>query len=432
MALQLITDTAFSGVSDIPARAPLPNDGLGYADFTTGGIQITQALAQMGAAASAVILPSSAPAGFFYGPNGLAFNPSGGSLSRMTFSADGEARGLLVEPAYTQKVITTHRQDLSAGAAAGATVAATGTGSNGWDQLYRVTPSGSGEASLTLSAGSVSSGGYSYIGFEVRGSGVVQLGARNGDPDDYANFNLSTGAVVAGAGAVAAMRRVVGGWFCGIRVAASAALSEIGPYIASVATASQAKLGAAGASFDVRAPIVIANTASGLPFPSPWGLTTSSDHAFDNIAHSTAMLGATADFSLVMSLRSGWWPYQLSAGVAYFFVSASRWLEVRCDSANNFIINSNLLGVAHTFNTKWRPNTDYSIGIVRNGSYITVDINGETAVVNAPGEVDGATVRLAKGANATSNSWGGFLRRTVWWSQPKSQQALEAAVMMYG
>lgn len=433
MALQLTTDATYSGISDIPARAPLPNDGLGYADFTTGGLQVTQSLAQMGASASAVILPSSSPAGFYYGQASLAFNPSGGSLSRLEYSADGEARGLLIEPTYTQKIDTATRANLAAGSAVGAVVAASGSGPNVWDQFYSVTPSGSGEASLTLTGGAITSGGYIWLGFEVRGTGVVQIGARNGDADDYANFDLAAGTVAPAAGAVAAMRRLPGGsWYCGIRAQASAALTEIGPYVASVAALTTAKLGAAGLAFTTRAPILIADSASGLPFPSPYGLTTSSQHAFDNIAHSTAMLGATANFSLVMKLRSGWWPYQLSAGIAYFFVSASRWLEIRCDSANNFIINSNRLGVAYTFAQKWQPNTDYRVGIVRNGSNLIVSLNGETTTISAPGEVDGATVRLGKGDKATTNSWGGWLQRTVWWAEPKSVQALEASVDWFG
>ena len=432
MALQLLTDAVFSGVSDIPARAPLPNDALGYADFTTGGLQITQTLAQMGASANAVILPSSSPAGFYYGQNGLAFSPSGGSLARMEFSGDGEARGLLVQPDYTQRVTSAHRQNLAAGSAVGATVAADGAGPNGWDQFYNVMPTGAGEASLTLTAGAVTTNAFIYIGFEVSGSGVVQIGARGGDADDYANFDLSSGTVTAGGGAVAAMRKVPGGsWFCGIRVQALTSPNDIGPYAASVASAATAKLGAAGAAFRVRAPIVTAGSAGGLPFPSPWGLTTSSDHAYDNIAHSTAMLAADADFSLVMRLRSGWWPHQISAGIAYFYVSSSRWLEIRCDGNNNFIINSNLLGVAYTFGQRWQPSTQYRVGLTRTGSRLTVNLNGERVSLDAPGEVNGATVRLGKGANAATNVWGGHLQRAIFWP-PKSDQALDAAVDWHG
>lgn len=432
MALQLLTDAVFSGVSDIPARAPLPNDALGYADFTTGGLQITQALAQMGASANAVILPSSSPAGFYYGQNGLAFSPSGGSLARMEFSGDGEARGLLVQPDYTQRITSAHRQNLAAGSAVGATVAADGAGPNGWDQFYNVMPTGAGEASLTLTADAVTTNAFIYIGFEVSGPGVVQIGARGGDADDYANFDLSTGVATAGAGAVAAMRKVPGGaWFCGVRVQAITSPNDIGPYAASVASAAATKLGAAGSSFRLRAPIVTAETAAGMPFPSPWGLTTSSDHAYDNIAPSTVMLPADADFSLVMRLRSGWWPHQLSAGMAFFSVSGTRWAELRCDSSNNFIINTKLLGVAYTFSQRWVPSTQYRVGITRKGSRLTVNLNGERASVDAPGEVNGAAVRLGKGLNSGSNVWGGHLQRAIFWP-PKSDQALDEAVDWHG
>src|SRR5690606_8026246 len=158
MTLQLVTNTEFAGRQGIHARPPMPDDALAYADFCAG-LHMDQTAASMESNAALVFGPiSSVKPGYYYGRDNIEFM-SGTLWDRVEYSPDGECLGLLVEGSYQNRVLSGQRQDLTAGTAVGAVISASGAAAQPWQQWYSLSPSGAGEASLTLDTSAVATAG---------------------------------------------------------------------------------------------------------------------------------------------------------------------------------------------------------------------------------------------------------------------------------
>lgn len=414
MALQLQTTVSGGTLGDLLARPPIPNDAVGYADFTTG-LHMTQAAESLATNAALVFGPvSSVKAGYYYGKSDISYM-SGTLWERIEYGPEGECLGLLIDGDWEQRLIAGHRIDLTAGSATGATVAASGTPAQPYQQWYSVTPTGAGEASLTLSTSSISANAYAYIVFDVAGAGIVQVGARNAPADAWVNVNLATGEVASGAGAVGQAIRRRTGWSVLARVRMASA-ADAQPYVASVATLATAKLGAAGAVFQARAPRVSASTSATTPAPGLWPHTSSSTKAADNLSQITSMVADAADFTCVFRARSGWTRTRTSAGLFMLSNGGTSGTELRFSSANALVlIDRGSSTPRWTFAQKWKPEAIYRVGISRINGVISACVNGEVASVDTGSVAADATPRLLRGFDTTANAWSGHLQKAIWW-----------------
>lgn len=423
MALQLKTSSAFLGRSDMLARPPLPDDALGYADFLTG-LHITQADASMADTAGIVLSPAAKRQAYVYDRAGQIVQAAPGTWQGVEYAADGEPLGLSVQGAFTQALIAGHRTNLAAGTAVGAAVAATGAASQPWQQWYRVTPSGAGEASLTLSAGATRTG-HVYWMIDVRGTGFVQLGFK-GAPSPRANFDLSTGVFAVSGGAVGqAIRRDGGAWSLGIHGPIGSTQIDPLPYIASVDGLTAGSLGSAGAPFDARAPrvevVTVASYANTRPWPPP---NPDTFRTRDDLVPAASMMAAAADFSVVFSTRANSTTSRLSEGLLYLMPASGTATELRFASTNKLVLYSG--SVLWSGQTDWVPDRAYHVGFSRRGSLLSWSVNGETGEIDVPTAAD-STPYLLRSAN-NPEMWSGHLRRVIWWADGRTPAALKALV----
>ena len=425
--LSLNTTTTGGTLGDILTRPPIPNDAVGYADFTTG-LHMTQTAESLATNAALVFGPvSSMSPGYYYGKTDIGYM-SGTLWERVEYGPDGENLGLAVDGGFTQRITSGQRIDLTAGTAIGAAVAASGTAAQPYQQWYSVTPSGAGEASLTLATDSVSAGAYAYIAIDVRGSGIVQLGAKNAAANAYVNANLLTGEVVTGAGAAGQMVRRRDGWTVLARVQLAAA-GDVQPYAASVAAIDTTKLGAAGLAFEARAPRVAAYTSATLPAPGLWPHTSSSAKSADNLSQITGMVADAADFTCVFRARSGWTRSRASAGLFLWSNGGNSGTELRFSSTNTLVlIDRGSSTPRWTFAARWKPEAIYRVGVSRIGGVLSACVNGECATVDTGSVAADATPRLLRGFDVAANAWNGHLQKAIWWNAGRSQADLAALV----
>lgn len=419
MALQLKTTSQFLGRSDMLARPPLPDDAIGYADFITG-LHITQADASMADNAGIILNPATKRQAYVYDRAGQIVQAAAGTWQGVEYGSDGEPLGLSIYGGFTQALIAGHRTDLSAGTAVGAVVAATGTAAQPWQQWYRVTPSGAGEASLTLSAGATRTR-YVYWVIDVRGTGIVQLGLK-GSPNIRANFDLATGAINRNGGTVAqVIRRPGGAW-------SLAVLGDIGttqmdplPYVASVDSVTAGALGPAGAPFEARAPRVEVVTAASYGNTRPWPpVNPDTFRTKDDLSPAASMIAPAADFSVVFSTRANSTAQRLSEGLFYLAPGSGQGAELRFNSSNKLVLYTG--SVLWTGETEWVPDHVYDVGFSRRGSLLAWSVNGETGEVDVPTAADW-TPYLLRAAN-NPEQWSGHLRRVIWWADGRSALAL--------
>lgn len=419
MALQLKTSSAFLGRSDMLARPPLPDDALGYADFTTG-LHITQTDASMADTAGIVLSPAAKRQAYVYDRTGQIVQAAANTWQGVEYGADGEPLGLSIYGGFSQALIAGHRTDLSAGTAVGAVVAASGAASQPWQQWYSVTPSGAGEASLTLSAGATRTRNVYWV-IDVRGSGIVQLGLK-GAPNIRANFDLATGTVNRNGGTVAqAIRRPGGAWSLAILGDIGATQMEPSPYVASVNSITAGAVGPAGIPFEARAPRVEVVTAASYGNTRPWPpVNPDSFRTKDDISPATAMLAAAADFSVVFSVRANSSAQRLSESLFLLAPGSGQGAELRFSSANTLVLYTG--SVLWTGATAWLPDRTYDVGFSRRGSLLAWSVNGETGEVDVPTAADWTPYLL----RATNNPemWSGHLRRVIWWADGRSALAL--------
>ena len=433
MALNLQTTETFPFASDIPARAPLPNDALGLIDFQSG-LHMTQAAHAIGNAANLVLardasIPSS---GWFYGQSGIeqaAIN----RWDRIAYDASGAPLGLLIEGDATQRVTRAQRNDLSQGVLTGATILGeTPAPANTWQRWWTVSPTGAGEASLQLGTASFTLS-YILVSFEVKaGTGrYVQIGSRAGNADAWANFDLSSGRVTAtGAGVTAAAkRRPGGGWtvYAIVRKATSS-IPDVQPYAASIATPDTGKLGASGGSFLLRAPMVRGSDSSNLIPGSPWQHETVDSRNADNLQPLTSLLAPTADFTAAFRLRSGWAPNQLNAGM-FHFVAGSSAIALRFRADNTLAVTTQSEStVLLQMTARWAPDTIYRVGVSRTGQQLAVCVNGESGTITSATFDSVTSWRLGRHADTATGAWGGHLQKFVLWAGGRSQADLAAMV----
>lgn len=425
MAIEIKSDRPYQATNlDIPSRPPLPDGALGMVDYQAGG-SITQTDIQFGANNALVFsgVGSFRPR-YYYGQSGLTF---GTGAARVSYDAEGLPQGIRVRGVQDQRLPTSMRANLSLGTPVGATCVDDGTEVEQFRKWYLVTPTGAGEASITLTGGTLSANGFVWISFEVSGSGFVQIGGKNIDPDDYVNFDLSTGQFLSGGGALAqAIRRKNGAWSLQIRTDTSASVTEIGPYIASVLSLNAAKLGPAGAAFRARCQTVVAGSSQtiGRTPAEPWASPDA--QATDTV--SPVIITDTDDFSAVLTMTSDTWPYRVGSGM-FTFVSGSAGIHVVQTAGGNIAIVKSTGEVLHSFETLWQPNTRYSIGITRVGTTFTVVINDEIAritdamVAYAP--------RFYRGLDTAVNEWGGYALKAYFWT-PRSDNELLGLVERWG
>ena len=428
MALQLKTTVTGGILGDLLVRPPIPNDAVGYVDFTTG-LHMTQSAESVASNAALVFGPvSSVKPGYYYGKDGNPAFMSGTLWDRIEYGPEGNCLGLALDGGFTQRLIAGHRIDMTAGSKVGATVATSGVAVQPYQQWYAVSPVGGAEASLTLSTDSISAGAYAYIVADLDGAGVVQVGARNASVDAYVNVNLATGEIVTGAGAVGQAVRRSTGWsvYAQVRVSAAGGLQ---PYVASVATMATPKLGASGAAFSVRAPRVAAYTAGTLPAPGLWPHTSSDAKAADSMTQVTAMVADDADFTCVFRARSGWTAGRRAAGLFLFSNNGDSGSELRFTRTNTLcLIDRSSSTPRWTGNTRWKPQSIYRVGVSRIGGVISVCINGECATVDTGSVAADASPRLLRGFDAAVNAWAGHLQKAIWWGVGVSQARLAQMV----
>lgn len=247
MALQLRVNGTFGFRQGVPERA-IPPDAAAYADFVAG-LHEDQANSSVSSAAALVFGPvSSVKPGYYYGRDNIEFM-SGTLWDRVEYGPDGACLGLLIEGTYQNRIIAAQRRDLSGGVVAGATVAASGSAAQPWQQWYALTPSGASPASLTLTTSAVATvGAYIYAAIDLRGTGIVQFGSAG---TGYVNADLATGEVRLFDGATGRLTpRPGGSWTlsCRSRVPAGG-LENVAPYVASVASLDSPARGPAGAPF---------------------------------------------------------------------------------------------------------------------------------------------------------------------------------------
>lgn len=428
MALQLRTLTTFAAPSDIPERAPMPNDAVGYVDFTAN-LHMTRTGAAVANDSALVFSRDNTPrTGFYYGRADLE-KGAHTMWDRIEYAPDGSPLGLLVEDVWNQQLVDVVRSDLTQGTATGATVAVSVTSTDAWRRWYSITPSGAGEASLALATASIAVNEYVYVHFDVRGSGIVQLGMRNADVTGYANFNLATGEAVASDSAIVAQAqaRADGSWTVVARFRKTTA--EAGqPYIASVASMSTGRLGASGAAFEARAPRVEKINNAGMPARSYYDAFT---HAADVITPVSSLFDLAGDFSVVFRARSGWFASRTAAALLFFSNTATSGAELRFDGSNGLIVRqtSGSVIVASDPEIRWTPETVYRVGVSRRGSLIDVVVNGRVVSFDGGTAVaDAKPVLFGSAATTGANSWSGHLQKCIWWAEGRKASDLAALV----
>lgn len=419
MALQLKTSSPYLGRSDMLARPPLPDDALGYADFTTG-LHITQTDASVADNAGIVLNPATKRQAYVYDRSGQIVQAAAGTWQGVEYAADGEPLGLSVYGAFTQALIAGHRANLTAGTAVGAVVAASGTAAQPWQQWYSVTPSGAGEASLTLSTGATRTG-HVYWVIDVRGSGIVQMGLK-GAPAVRANFDLATGTVSASGSTIGqAIRRPGGSWTLAIHGGIGSTQIDALPYIASVNSVTAGSLGPAGLAFEARAPraevVATASYANTRPLPPP---NPDSFRTRDDLTPAATMMASDADFSVVFSVRANSTTLRLSEGLFSLLPGSGQGAELRFNASNKLVLYTG--SVLWTGQTDWVPDRVYDVGFSRRGSLLSWSVNGETGQADVPTAADWTPYLLRSTNNP--EQWSGHLRRVIWWAEGRSALAL--------
>lgn len=414
MALQLKTSSPYLGRSDMLARPPLPDDAIGYADFTTG-LHITQADASMADSAGIVLNPATKRQAYIYDRSGQIVQSAGGTWQGVEYGADGDPLGLSIYGAFTQALIAEHRSNLTAGTTVGVAVAASGAAAQPWQQWYSVTPSGAGEASLTLSAGTNRTRNVYWV-IDVRGTGIVQLGLK-GAPNVRANFDLSTGVVSGNGGTVAqAIRRPGGAWSLAILGSIGATQMDPLAYVASVNSITAGALGPAGVAFEARAPRVEVVTVTSYGNTRPWPpVNPDTFRTKDDLAPAPTMMEPAADFSVVFSARANSTASRLSEGLFHLAPA-----ELRFASTNKLVLYSG--SVLWSGDTEWVPDRVYNVGFSRRGNLLSWSVNGETGEADVPAAADTLPYLLRSANNP--EQWSGHLRRVIWWADGRSSLAL--------
>ncbi len=429
MALQLRTLATFAAPSDIPARAPMPDDAAGYVDFTAN-LHMTAAAAEVSNASALVFSRDNTPrSGLYYGREGLAAGAHT-TWDRIEYDAAGNPLGLLVEQTWTQIVTDAMRTNLALGTAVGAAVAASGMAEQPWAQWYAVTPSGAGEASLTLTTASVTANHYVYIHFDVRGEGVVQVGLNDAGITGFANFDLTAGEVYRSDTSTGAsmIRRPGGGWTVMVRLRWGGAAGVSHPYVASVASLTTGLRGASGRAFDLRAPRVAANASGGLPERSAFELFKRESDLIFPVA---GLMDLAGDFTCAFRARSGFFNDRSGASLFLLRNGTTSGTEIRFNATNTLIARqtSGNLIVAENPSIRWTPETIYRVGVSRRGSQIAVMVNDLHIGFDTGAAVADATPELFGSWDTSgSNSWSGHLQKCIWWSQGRAPADLAALV----
>lgn len=424
MALQQRTTGTFGFRGGLLNRPPMPNDAAAYADFRNGlHMDLTTALTTAAANIVFSALSSMQP-GYYYGRDDIQFSAST-LWDRVEFGPTGECLGLRVEGSYQQRIVAGQRRDLLAGTASGAVVAADGAAAQPYQQWYSVTPAGAGEAGLTLATSAVATvGAYLYTAFDVRGSGIVQVGTAG---TGYVNADLRSGEVRVFEDALGqAIQRPGGSWtiFCRARVPAGG-LEDCAAYAASVASLDAPRRGASGAAFSARAPRLYASTSAGRPYAGLWPHTTSDTHPAESMTPNVAGIGTNDDFTVIFSARSGQLD-RVAAGFWAIVTSGSTGTELRFTSDNALaLINRSNNALLWTGQTKFAPSTVYKVGLSRAGSRLAVHVNGEGVSVDQ-GAAAGGPFRMLRGFDQDVNQWAGHLQKCIWWSGGRTQAELAA------
>lgn len=427
MAVEIRSDVAYQATNlDLSDRPPLPNGALGLADYQAGG-SITPTDTGFGPLNVLILTGSmSFRPRFYYGKNGFAF---GNGAARISYDAEGLPLGIRVYGSQTQRLTVGQRTNLAAGSLIGCTVLADGAAENPWQQWFAVTPSGEGEASVTLTGSSLSTAGFSWFSIEAAGTGIVQIGGRGLDADDYANFDLSRGLIRAGDGALAHMvERPSGGWSLYVRMTATVASADIAPYVASVADIDTGKLGPSGRPFRARAQSLVTGTSNygGRTPAMPWGDPNDNQQS-DSPA--PALFADGANFSAVLTLLSDPWPYRTDAGM-FTLVSGGNGIHVVQRPDGYFALARQNGTVLHQFGVRWEPDTLYSLGVTREGTALTVVLNDEVATIT-DAVVATYAPRFARGIDQNLHEWGGYLQRMIVWN-PVSPTELRQLVRKWG
>lgn len=412
MALQLTaTGETFYG-HGLLERPPLPDGAAAYVDFQTG-LHITQADASMATNSALVFGPvSSVKSGYYYGQHDIQFM-DGTRWERIEYGSDGHPLGMLMEGEYEQRLVPAHRRNLSAGTAVGAVVAADGVADEAYQQWYSLTPSGAGEASLTLSSSAVSTAGaFIYTLFDVRGIGVVQVGC---GADGYINCDLSSGQYEAFDGASGTMiPRAAGGWTlrC-ISINPPGGLTDTAPYIASVNGLQAGRLSGAGQPFMARAPRLFASTSSSNSFTGLWPHETSDSHAPESLLPNIFGLSPTGDFTCTFRVLSGS-SARTAASLLRLSSNGNDGMALRFSDSNKVVYASkNGNTVEWSGETMWAPDTIYCVGFSRTGNQIAISINGESVTFTSASSAN-LPMRLLTGFHG-NNSWDGHIQKAIFW-----------------
>lgn len=424
MTLQLVTNTEFGARQGLLARPPIPDDAAAYADFVTG-LHMNQANANTDSNSNLVFGPvSSVKPGYYYGRDDIEFM-SGTLWDRVEYGPDGECLGLLVEGSYQNRVLSGQRQDLTAGTAVGAVISASGAAAHPWQQWYSLTPSGAGEASLTLDTSAVATAGaWLYSAVDVRGGSFVQVGTAG---TGYVNVDTRSGEVRAFQGASGrAIPRPGNSWTISCRgTVPEGGLENAGLYVASVASLDAPKRGPAGAAFEVRAPRLDAATAAGLPRLGLWPHASGDSHAADSLTPNIAGLADADDFTAIMRVRSGPSASRTGAGLWLFTnANGTAGTELRFSTSNVLVlVDKGPTVVRWTSSQRYKPNQIYRFGISRSGGQLAIVVNGEAVSLDA-GAAAGLMSRPLRGFDQSANQWAGHLQKTIWWAGGRSQAEL--------
>lgn len=434
MALQIKTnETLLGSLGNIPTRAPLPDDALGLVDFTTG-LHLTQAAMAGGRAANIVLdrTTSIISSGWFYGRDGIqAAEPK--FWDRVEYGPVGECLGLLVEAESTQRISRAQRVNLSTGIVTGANLSAvTPAPAEPAAQWWQLDPAGTAEASLQLGTGSVTQTRL-LVSFEVRSAGgrYAQIGAKAGDANAWANIDLSSGQITSKGADVeaAATPSTGGGWrVYAITRKSLSSLSDLQPYVASVAAADTGKLGAAGGAIQMRAPIVRVRSGEGLVPGSPYALASADTRNADSLQPvASLMTGAEADFTIAFRCLSGWAPTKRQAAL-FTLVAGAAPFELRYTLENQLRLTRALEGeVLAELAVPYMPDQTYRVGVSRSGNRLAVCVNDVTGEASSADLSNVTGWRLLRG-NDRARGWDGHLQKVVLW--PGGRSAAELASLV--
>ena len=422
MALQLRTAGTFGFRGGLLDRPPMPNDAAAYVDFRNG-LHMTTTTALATANASNVFSAfSSMQPGFYYGRENIEYMTAT-LWDRVEYDHNGECLGLLLEGTFQNRIVAAQRQNIGLGDAIGAGVVASGEGVQQHQQWFSLTPAGAGEASLTLTSSPVATvGAYIYVGFDVRGDGIVQVGSAG---TGFVNCDLSTGNVQPFDDAFGyVVPRLGGSWtvYCRARVPAGG-LENLGPYVASVGAIDASKRGNSGAPFFVRAPRCDADPSSGRAFSGLWLHPTTGTHPAESLTPGIAGIGVNDDFATIYRARSGSYP-RIAAGLGSIIGSGSSGVELRFSSSNVIsLVNRGTGGIIWTGATKWTPDTLYLVGFSRRGSIISIHVNGEGFSFDASSSAVG-TFRPLRCFDQLSFQWSGHIQKSIWWAGGRTQDEI--------